>query len=56
MSKKIRAFCKIEIEKCKFHHCKNLIFSEDTNTDNIQVPSIVSSGEKKHFIGCKDEN
>ena len=47
MSKEIRAFCKTETENCKFHHCKNLIFSEDAGTGNIQMPSIVSSGEKK---------
>ena len=58
MSKEIRAFCKTETENCKFHHCKNLIFSEDADTDNIQMPSIVSSGEKKnkYFIGCKDDD
>lgn len=50
MSKEIRAFCKTETENCKFHHCKNLIFSEDADTDNIQMPSIVSSGEKKKIF------
>ena len=46
MSKEVRAFGKIQIENCKFHHCKNLIFLEDADIDNIQVSSIVSYGEK----------
>ena len=48
MSKEVRAFGKIQIENCKFHHCKNLIFLEDADIDNIQVSSIVSYGEKQN--------
>ena len=43
----------LKLKKCKFHHHKNLILLEDADIDNIQVSSIVSSGEKnyKYFIG-----
>ena len=40
MSKEIVAFTNIEIEKCEFHHYKNLILLEDLDIDNKQVSSI----------------
>ena len=57
MSKEITAFGNIEIEKLKFHHCKNLISLEDVDIDKIQV-LVVFSGEKdyKYFIGYKDDD
>ena len=57
MSKEITAFGNIEIEKRKFHHCKNLILLEDVDIDKIQV-LVVFSGEKdyKYFIGYKDDD
>ena len=47
MNKEIIAFGDIEIENHKFHHCKNLIWSEDVDIDNIQVSSMDSSGKKR---------
>ena len=35
MSKIIIAFSNIEIEKRKFHHCKNLILLEGLDIDNV---------------------
>ena len=40
-------FDNIEIEKLKFHQCKNLILLKDLDNDNKEVSSIVSSGKKK---------
>ena len=44
-----------DIEKRKFHHCKNIILLEDLDIDKIRVSSMASSGEKKYkyFIGYK---
>ena len=39
-------FDNIEIEKLKFHQCKNLILLKDLDNDNKEVSSIVSSGKK----------
>ena len=41
-------FGNTEIEKRKFHHCKNIILLEDLDIDKIQVSSMASSGEKKY--------
>ena len=48
-------FGNTEIEKQKFHHCKNIILLEDLDIDKIRVSSMASSGEKKYkyFIGYK---
>ena len=48
----------MEIKKQKFCHCKNLIFLEYADTDNIKVSSMVSSVEKsyKYFIDYKDDD
>ena len=48
-------FGNTEIEKRKFHHCKNIILLEDLDIDKIRVSSMASSGEKKnkYFIGYK---
>ena len=35
MTKEIIAFDNIEIEKHKFHHHKNLIFTEDLDIENV---------------------
>ena len=42
------AFGNAEIEKQKFHHCKNLILLEDVDIVHIQVSSLISSGEKNY--------
>ena len=39
-------FDNIEIEKLKFHHCKNLILLKYLDNNNKEVSSIVSSGKK----------
>ena len=51
-------FGDMEIKKRKFCHCKNLIFLEYADTDNIKVSSMVSSVEKsyKYFIDYKDDD
>ena len=56
MDKEIITFGDIEIEKRKFHHCRNLILLGYVDIDSIQVSSIVSSSKKsqKCFIGYKD--
>ena len=46
MDKEIIIFGGNEIENCKFHHCKNLNLLGYADIDNIQVSSMVSSGEK----------
>ena len=58
MDKEIIMFGGNEIEKCKFHHCKNLNLLGYADIDNIQASSMVSSGEKmnKYFIGYKDDD
>ena len=56
--RKIITFGKIEIEKCKFHYCKDSIFLEDVDTDKILLSNVVSSSEEncKYFIiGYKDD-
>ena len=55
MDKEIITFGDIEIEKRKFHHCRNLILLGYVDIDSIQVSSIVSSSKKsqKCFIGYK---
>ena len=45
MGKEIIVCGKIEIEKYKFHHHKNLILLEDVNIDSIGVSSLVSPSE-----------
>ena len=47
MDKEIITFY-IEIEKRKLHYNKNLILLEYVDIDNMQVSSMVSSGEKKY--------
>lgn len=42
MDKEFITFGDIEVEECKFHHYKNIIFLNDVNNDNI----IVSPNEK----------
>ena len=37
MSKEIIAFGNIEIEKCKFHLCKNIALFEDVDIVNIMI-------------------
>ena len=56
MNKETTAFGNIEIKK--FHHRLNLIFLEDVDINNIQVSSIVSSGEENHkyLMGYKDDD
>ena len=51
-------FGDMEIKKRKFCHCKNLIFLEYADNDNIKVSSMVSSVEKsyKYFIDYKDDD
>ena len=44
MSKEIKAFGNVEIEKRKFYHHKNLILLEYVDIDNIQVSTMVFSG------------
>ena len=44
MGKVIIAFGNIEVEKRKFH--QNIVLLEEVDAENIQVFSIVSSGEK----------
>ena len=58
MGEEIITFGNIEIEKRKFHHHKNLILLEYRDIYNIQVSSIVSSGEKnyKYFTGYIDDD
>ena len=46
MNKEVISFGNIEIEKLKFHHLKNLILLQDVDIDNIQMSSMISSGEK----------
>ena len=46
MNKEVISFGNIEIEKLKFHHPKNLILLQDVDIDNIQMSSMISSGEK----------
>ena len=47
---------RINKEKCKIHHHKDLILLEDINS--ILISSMISSGEKiyKYFIGYKDDD
>ena len=45
-SKEIIDFGNIEIQKRKFHQCKNLISLQDVDIDNMYVPGMVSPGEK----------
>ena len=58
MNKEVISFGNIETEKLKFHHPKNLILLQDVDIDNIQMSSMISSGEKnqKQFIGYKDND
>ena len=46
MVKEIIVFGDVEIEKRKFNYHENTILLEDVDIDNIQVSSMVSSGEK----------
>lgn len=46
MNKEVISFGNIETEKLKFHHPKNLILLQDVDIDNIQMSSMISSGEK----------
>ena len=45
-SKEIIDFGNIEIQKRKFHQCKNLILLQDVDIDNMLVSGIVFHGEK----------
>ena len=48
--KKLTTFVDTEIEKRKFHHLRNLILSEDVDTEMMQLPSKVFPGK---FISTK---
>ena len=56
--KNVTTFGDIEVEKRKFCHCKNLELLEYVDIDNIEVSSMVSSGEKNYnyFIGYKNDD
>ena len=58
MNKEIITFGDNEIEKCKFHHRKNLILLEYVDIDSILTSSLFFSGEKnyKYFIGYEDDD
>ena len=58
VSKEVIAFGNIEIGKREFHHCKNLILSEDVDIDKMLISSMVSSSEKnyKYFFGYIDDD
>ena len=58
MVKEVITFGDTEVKKNKFQHCKNLVLSEDVDNKNMQVSTMVSSGEKinKYFIGYKDDD
>ena len=45
----------IEIEKCTFHNCKNLILLEDVGIDNIVISTMVYSSKNNYtyFVGYK---
>ena len=45
-------------KKSKFHHRRNLILLEYVDIHDMQVSSMVSSGENncKYFIGYKDDD
>ena len=45
-------FGDIEIKKIRFDFCKNLNLLEYVDIYNIQVSSMVSSGEKNIYIFC----
>ena len=45
-------FGDIEIKKIRFDSCKNLNLLEYVDIYNIQVSSMVSSGEKNIYIFC----
>ena len=52
-------FGNMKTEKCKFYDHRNLILLEDLDIDNMQVSSLVSSGEKKiykYFISLLDDD
>ena len=50
MSKETITFDNIEIEKGKFHQCKNLFLLEDVEFDNILISRMLSSGENDYII------
>ena len=58
MVKEVITFGDTEVKKNKFQHCENLVLSEDVDNKNMQVSTMVSSGEKinKYFIGYKDDD
>ena len=58
MGKEIITFGNVETEKRKFSHDKNHIFLKDVDIDNMQVSSMVSSGEEnyKYFTGYIDDD
>ena len=43
-------FDNIEIEKLKFHQCKNLILLKDLDNDNKEVSSIVSGKKNINIL------
>ena len=57
MGKETIAFGNIEIKKCKFHYCQNLILLQDVDIHNILIFNIVPSGGKncKYFTFQKDD-
>ena len=58
MNIKYNVYSDIEIEECKFHSDKNLIFFfEDKQIDNMLRCHKISYGEKnyKYFIGYMDD-
>ena len=58
MGNEILTFGDIEIEKHKFQRCKNSIFLEDVEIDNILVSNNISSSKKnyKYSIGYLDDD